>query len=332
MHSRKQAQLSLAFITRAAIALAIAIFSLLLAAPLRCQQTPSENIPPDVTISDPDAPSAVLSAPASTSIQGESAPGMVSGTSPAVEFFKPVGWPFSGSSSPAAGARAGIPPGFSGNPTGTNTEFAPGLSAPPSGQPPGLPPGLSAAGSGRPSTALGQTPARPNWMPSGLTGQPAPAVTQKDPLAVIDTTKGTIVVRLFRKLAPNTVTHFMYICQSGFYNGLTFHRVMPGVLVQGGCPHGNGSGYFVDPVSQQPKFVMPEISPQLKHNAAGVVGIARAGKSPLSASSQFYITMSPQPRMDGASSIFGGVVSGLDVVNQIQSGDKILRISVQEQP
>jgi peptidyl-prolyl cis-trans isomerase B (cyclophilin B) len=200
------------------------------------------------------------------------------------------------------------------------------------GQPPGLSPGFSTNAAGRPSTALGQTPARPNWVPSGLPGQATPVVAQKDPLAVIDTTKGTIVVRLFRKLTPNTVAHFMYICQSGFYSGLTFHRVMPGVLVQGGCPHGNGSGYFVDPSTQQPKFVMPESNPNLKHNAAGVVGIARAGKSALSASSQFYITLSPQPRMDGASSIFGGVVSGMDVVNQIQPGDQILRISVQEQP
>lgn len=324
--------MSLALTAREAIALAITILSFLIAAPLRCQQTPAENIPPDVTISNPDAPSAVLSTPSNTRMPSESAPGMVNGTSPAVEFFKPVGWPFSGSNSPAAGAKTGQPPGFSGNSAGQSTEFAPGLSTPPSGQPPGLAPGLSVNGPGRPSTALGQTPARPSWMPSGLVGLPAPAATQKDPLAVIDTTKGTIVVRLFRKLAPNTVTHFMYVCQSGFYNGLTFHRVMPGVLVQGGCPHGNGSGYFVDPVSQQPKFVMPEMSPNLKHNAAGVVGIARAGKSPLSASSQFYITMSPQPRLDGASSIFGGVLSGMDVVNQIQPGDKILGVSIQEQP
>lgn len=148
----------------------------------------------------------------------------------------------------------------------------------------------------------------------------------------METSKGLVVIRLFRKFAPATVANFMELCEKGFYNGLTFHRVEPGFCIQGGCPNGNGSGFYVDPTTKKPKFIGLEISPNLKHNTAGVVAMARIGKNPISASSQFYITLAPAARLDGHYSIFGGVVSGMEAVRGIAVGDRILSLKIQEQP
>src|SRR5262249_10742797 len=120
---------------------------------------------------------------------------------------------------------------------------------------------------------------------------------QPDPIAKIETEKGTIQIRLFRRFAPKTVDNFMDLVSRGFYNGLTFHRVEPGFCIQGGDPNGNGSGIFIDPKSHQARFLSLEISPNLKHNAAGVVAMARS-QSLDSASCQFYITLGPQPSLD----------------------------------
>lgn len=153
---------------------------------------------------------------------------------------------------------------------------------------------------------------------------------QKDPLAIIETSKGAITIRLFRKFAPATVASFQELVQKGFYNGLSFHRVEPGFVIQGGCPHGNGSGLYIDPGTNKPRFLNLEVSPSLKHNAPGVVAMARFPKNPNSASCQFYITLAAAPQLDMKYSIFGGVVSGMEVVNQIAKGDKIVSIRIQE--
>ena len=155
--------------------------------------------------------------------------------------------------------------------------------------------------------------------------------SKPDPIAVIDTSKGQITIRLFRQLAPNTVASFIDLVTRGFYNGLTFHRVEPGFCIQGGCPKGDGSGVYIDPQTHQPRFVPLEVCPQLKHNVAGVVALARFGTSPSSGSCQFYITLGPQPSLDGKYGIFGGVLNGMNVVTSIARGDKINSISVQEQ-
>lgn len=152
----------------------------------------------------------------------------------------------------------------------------------------------------------------------------------KDPVAVMQTSKGTIVIRLFAKLAPNTAANFIELAKKGFYNGLTFHRVEPGFVIQGGCPNGNGSGLYIDPSTNKPRFLNLEINPNLRHNAPGVVAMANFGKNPNSASCQFYITLTAQPRLDNRYSIFGGVVDGMDVVNHIVVGDKIVSISIEE--
>ncbi len=172
-------------------------------------------------------------------------------------------------------------------------------------------------------------------LPGGLPGtavapiQP-PSAEAKDPLAVLATTRGTITIRLFRQLAPRTTANFIELAQKGFYNGLTFHRVVPGFCIQTGCPKGDGTGSYIDPATNQPRLLPLELNPRLRHNAAGVVAMARFGNDPNSASSQFYITLSPQPRLDNKYAIFGGVVAGMDTVSQIGLEDKIITLSVQE--
>ncbi|HEY9870079.1 MAG TPA: peptidylprolyl isomerase [Candidatus Obscuribacterales bacterium] len=176
--------------------------------------------------------------------------------------------------------------------------------------------------------APGQAVAVP---PQQGTTQAAPDAMKKDPLAVMDTSKGTVTIRLFRKLAPVTVAHFIELVNKGFYNGLTFHRVEPGFVVQGGCPNGNGSGLYIDPTTNKPKFLNLETNPNLRHNAPGVVAMARFGRNPNSASCQFYITLQAQPQLDNKYSVFGGVVNGMQTVRQLAVGDKIVSIKIQEQ-
>ncbi len=154
---------------------------------------------------------------------------------------------------------------------------------------------------------------------------------KSDPTAIIETDKGTITIHLFASLAPKTVSNFKDLVDKGFYNGLTFHRVEPGFCIQGGCPNGDGSGVYFEPDGQKMRFVELEVNSSLRHNVAGVVAMAHFPKNPNTASCQFYITLSPQPSLDGKYSIFGGVTDGMAVVNKIAKGDKINRITIQEQ-
>jgi peptidyl-prolyl cis-trans isomerase B (cyclophilin B) len=162
---------------------------------------------------------------------------------------------------------------------------------------------------------------------------PSESASQKpDPTAIIETDKGTITIRLFASLAPQTVSNFIDLVNKGFYNGLTFHRVEPGFCIQGGCPNGDGSGVYFEPGEQQKmRFLNLEASPSLRHNAAGVVAMAHFPKNPNTASCQFYITLAPHSELDGKYSIFGGVTDGMDTVSKIAKGDKINRITIQEQ-
>ncbi|MFQ6610274.1 MAG: peptidylprolyl isomerase, partial [Fidelibacterota bacterium] len=137
------------------------------------------------------------------------------------------------------------------------------------------------------------------------------------PHAIITTNRGTISVQLFNKEAPGTVTNFSKLSTSGFYNGKTFHRVVPNFVVQGGCPRGDGWG------SSDPT-IRSEFS-RLNYKT-GFVGMASSGKD--TESCQWFITHSPTPHLDGRYTIFGKVISGMDVVNQIQVGDKIESIKI----
>ncbi len=171
----------------------------------------------------------------------------------------------------------------------------------------------------------------PDAAPAAAPAASPASENRPDPVAIIETDKGNIVIRLFRKYAPKTTANFIDLADKGFYNGLTFHRVEPGFCIQGGCPRGDGFGIYTDPVTNQPRILQLETSPYLKHNAPGVVAMAHFPKNPNTASCQFYITLAAQPALDGDYSIFGGVLQGMDVVNKIAKGDKMNRVVVQEQ-
>ena len=124
---------------------------------------------------------------------------------------------------------------------------------------------------------------------------------------------GVIEVELYHDIAPITVDNFVKLANKGFYNGLTFHRVIRGFMIQGGCPIGNGTGgpgYTI-----KGEFSSNGVNNPLKHEA-GVISMARA-MHPDSAGSQFFIMHEPAPHLDGQYAAFGKVTKGLDVVDKI---------------
>ena len=139
--------------------------------------------------------------------------------------------------------------------------------------------------------------------------------------AVIETDKGTIKAELYTDKAPITSKNFIDLANSGFYNGLKFHRVEPGFVVQGGDPKGDGTG-------GSGKTIPLEISPDLKH-VKGALAMARS-QNPNSASSQFYITLAEAPFLDGNYAVFGKVVQGFDAVEKIKVGDKMNKVYISD--
>lgn len=136
--------------------------------------------------------------------------------------------------------------------------------------------------------------------------------------AVMETSKGTINLELFDQDAPNTVKNFCDLSKQGFYDGLTFHRVIPNFMIQGGCPDGTGCGgpgYQID----------CEINS--KKHTPGTLSMAHAG--PNTGGSQFFITHVATPHLDGVHTVFG-CTEDMDVVNAIQMGDTIKRVSIVE--
>jgi len=148
------------------------------------------------------------------------------------------------------------------------------------------------------------------------TSQQAPT---KKPFAIIETEKGRIVAELFPEVAPKTVANFIKLAEQGFYNGLTWHRVVPGFVIQGGDPLGNGTG--------GPGYTIPAEFNSKKH-LKGTVAMARAA-DPNSAGSQFYITLAPQPQLDGQYTVFGQTVEGLDVIDKIAVGDHMQKVTIE---
>ncbi len=136
--------------------------------------------------------------------------------------------------------------------------------------------------------------------------------------AIMETEKGTINIDFFDDDAPNTVANFVKLSKDGFYDGLNFHRVIPNFMIQGGCPHGTGTG--------GPGYkIKCEINPN-KHET-GSLSMAHAGRD--TGGSQFFICHSPQPHLDGVHTVFGKTTD-MDVVNAIRGGDKILSVTIQE--
>lgn len=147
-----------------------------------------------------------------------------------------------------------------------------------------------------------------------------------NPTATIETEKGTITLELFADATPNTVDNFVSLAEDGFYDGLRFHRVIDDFMVQGGCPHskekGNnragsgGPGYTIDCETDAPK----------QTHKRGSLSMAHRG--PNTGGSQFFITHSPQPHLDGKHTVFGRVTDGIKVVDAIEKWDKLESVSI----
>jgi cyclophilin family peptidyl-prolyl cis-trans isomerase len=140
--------------------------------------------------------------------------------------------------------------------------------------------------------------------------------------ATVATTKGTIELSLDAKAAPITVNNFVFLARDKFYDGLTFHRVVPGFVIQGGDPDGNGMG--------GPGYTIPDEASGRLH-VEGALAMAKSS-APNSAGSQFYVTLAAQPSLDGKYTVFGKVTTGLDVVKSIVVGDIINRVTITESP
>ncbi len=139
--------------------------------------------------------------------------------------------------------------------------------------------------------------------------------------ATIETDRGTIRIELFADKTPKTVGNFETLAADGYYDGLTFHRVIADFMVQGGCPQGTGTG--------GPGYTFEdEFDAELRHDGPGVLSMANAG--PNTNGSQFFITHVATPWLDGKHSVFGKVVEGQDVVDAIQQGDVMKSVKVED--
>ena len=143
--------------------------------------------------------------------------------------------------------------------------------------------------------------------------------SMQDIRIILSTNKGPIEATLLASKTPVTVANFLNLAKRGYYNGLSFHRVIPDFMIQGGDPEGSGRGgpgyRFED-----------ECTPELKHDRSGLFSMANAG--PGTNGSQFFVTHVPTPWLDGKHTVFGGVTKGQDVVDAIRQGDKIEKIEI----
>ena len=137
----------------------------------------------------------------------------------------------------------------------------------------------------------------------------------------IEMANGQIIsLEFFDESAPGTVANFVKLAKSGFYNGLTFHRVIPGFVAQGGCPLGSGTG--------GPGYTIKcETEGNKQKHLKGALSMAHAGKD--TGGSQFFICYDAFPHLDGVHTVFGRVVDGMDIVDQIKAGDKIKSIDIE---
>lgn len=134
-----------------------------------------------------------------------------------------------------------------------------------------------------------------------------------NPIIVFETSLGVFKVELFQDKAPKTAGNFISLVEKGFYNSLLFHRVIPGFMIQGGCPEGTGMG--------GPGYtIKDEFNAELRHER-GVLSMANAG--PNSGGSQFFVTVVETPHLDGKHAVFGKVIEGMDVVDNISNVEAV---------
>ncbi|MFC2032166.1 peptidylprolyl isomerase [Chloroflexota bacterium] len=143
--------------------------------------------------------------------------------------------------------------------------------------------------------------------------------TSKQYTAIIETKKGDLVLELFASDVPVTVNNFVFLAREGFYNGTTFHRVIDGFMTQGGDPTGTGKG--------GPGYKFADEFTKHTH-VTGTLSMANAG--PNTNGSQFFITYAPQHHLNGKHSVFGQLVKGMDVLEKIENGDVIIKVTVKE--
>ena len=139
--------------------------------------------------------------------------------------------------------------------------------------------------------------------------------------ATIETSKGNLELELYAADVPNTVNNFVFLAREGFYDNTTFHRVIPGFMAQGGDPTGTGAG--------GPGYRFADEFTAHTH-VAGALSMANAG--PDTNGSQFFICYEPQPHLNGRHSVFGLLLSGMDVLKSLVNGDAIKSITIQESP
>jgi peptidyl-prolyl cis-trans isomerase B (cyclophilin B) len=169
------------------------------------------------------------------------------------------------------------------------------------------------------ASCAGEEP-EPNPKPKTYSAPPPMTIdTSKQYIATIETEKGNLVLELFASDVPVTVNNFVFLARDGFYDGTTFHRVMADFMAQGGDPTGTGAGTpgyrFADEFSEHT-------------HVAGALSMANSGAD--TNGCQFFITYTPQHHLDGVHSVFGQLIEGMDVLEDIEQGDVIIRITIEE--
>jgi len=164
--------------------------------------------------------------------------------------------------------------------------------------------------------------ARPGWRTSLKKPEVATFDKNKTYSVTLATSKGPVRIRMMPDVAPMHVTSFLYLAKIGFFDGLKFHRVIADFMIQTGCPQGTGTG------GPGYKFA-DEFHKDLRHSGPGILSMANSG--PNTNGSQFFITHVPTPHLDGKHSVFGKVLSGQDVVDKIQKGDVMNKVTVSDE-
>jgi peptidyl-prolyl cis-trans isomerase B (cyclophilin B) len=169
----------------------------------------------------------------------------------------------------------------------------------------------------------GEAPApepTPTLKPKTYSAPPPMTIdTSKQYTAIIETEKGNLVLELFASDVPVTVNNFVFLSSEGFYDGTTFHRVIPDFMAQGGDPTGTGTG--------NPGYFFPDEFTEHTH-IAGALSMANSGAD--TNGCQFFITYTPQHHLDGKHSVFGQLIEGMDVLENLKNGDVIKRIVIEE--